>query len=126
MIEDQPTVNLTPKPTDEQITEDELQTALADVPPELFNQFRELLERYAGLWRNRTRGVVESVQHEIVLTHERPVVTRPRPRTAEQVKAINEEIDKMLKDEVIRPSCSPYVSEIVMVLKKTGDWTSVH
>ncbi|EZG43030.1 putative retrotransposon protein [Gregarina niphandrodes] len=28
----------------------------------------------------------------------------------------------MLADDVIRPSLSPYASEIVMVLKKTGDW----
>ena len=82
VIEDQPTENPALILTDGTATDDEeLQTALADVAPDVVHRFRELLERYACLWRNRVKGVVKSVEHEIVLTHERPIVTRPRPRT---------------------------------------------
>ena len=35
---------------------------------------------------------------------------------------MEEELDKMLAAGVVRPSCSPYVSEVVLVKKKTGDW----
>ncbi|EZG42945.1 putative RNA-directed DNA polymerase, partial [Gregarina niphandrodes] len=82
----------------------------------------ELLYKYSTLWKDRKRGVVSTIKHEILLTTTRPIVSRPRVRTPEQDKTIDSEIQKMLTDDVIRPSLSPYASEIVMVLKKTGDW----
>lgn len=81
-----------------------------------------LLREFQDLWREGRRGQALEVSHKIRLTHNRPIVCRPRPVTEEQKKIINEEIEKMLRDQVIRPSKSPHVSEIVLVKKKTGDW----
>lgn len=102
--------------------EKELEDAFVDVPSDLVPAFRHLLMKHSVLWRHRKRGTVRGVAHEITLTHHRPIVSRPRPRTVEQTKCINTEIDIMLQDGVIRPSASPYVSEIVLVAKKTGGW----
>ena len=37
-------------------------------------------------------------------------------------QAVKHQISKLLKDGIIRPSCSPWASSVVMVPKKTGDW----
>jgi transposase InsO family protein len=86
------------------------------------SQLLELLREYDDLWRSGRRGKAVVVAHRIQLLTDRPVVARPRQTTEEQQKVINEEVDKMLKDGVIQPSCSPYASEIVMVPKKSGEW----
>ena len=35
---------------------------------------------------------------------------------------INTEVNRMLEQNVIRPSCSPWSSPVVMVQKKDGSW----
>jgi hypothetical protein len=82
----------------------------------------ELLHEYDDLWRGGRRGKAVAVAHRIQLLTDRPVVARPRQTTEDQKKVIDAEVEKMLKDGVIQPSCSPYASEVVMVPKKTGDW----
>jgi hypothetical protein len=77
---------------------------------------------YKDVWVGGRRGEAKGVCHSILLTTTKPIVSRPRPRDPEQQKVIDTEIASMLKSGAITPSRSPYVSEIVMVLKKTGDW----
>lgn len=85
-------------------------------------QVKGLMIDFEDLWRSGKRGKALCVAHRINLSHNRPIVMRPRQMSEEQKKIVKEEIDKMLEDGVIRASDSPYASEIVMVLKKTGDW----
>jgi len=85
-------------------------------------QVLNLLQEYDDLWRGGRRGKAVAVAHRIQLMTDRPVVTRPRQTTEDQKKVIDAEVNKMLKDGIIQPSCSPYASEVVMVPKKTGDW----
>ena len=56
------------------------------------------------------------------VTTSRPPVARPRRHSPEAQKVMEEELDRMLAAGVVRPSRSPYVSEVVLVKKKTGDW----
>lgn len=83
---------------------------------------RELLVEYGDLWVGNPRGETSVLQHEIKLTTTRPIREKPRRFTPEQLKVIDEEVEKMLKDKVIRPSCSQYASEPHLVMKKTNDW----
>ena len=83
---------------------------------------RQLLEEFQELWRGGRRGQALEIAHKINLTHHRPIVSRPRPISAAQQQVVQAEIQKMLEDGAIRPSDSPYASEIVLVLKKTNDW----
>lgn len=85
-------------------------------------QVRSLMLEYDDLWRDGRRGKAAHVEHRIRLLTDRPIVARPRQITEEQRRIIAEEVNKMLKEEVIRPSNSSYASEIVLAMKKTGDW----
>ena len=62
------------------------------------------------------------MEHVIQLSTTRPLSTKPRSYCEDHVKAIEEDIKQMLADKVIRPSMSPYSSEIVMVKKKSGEY----
>lgn len=86
------------------------------------NKCKQLLEEFRDLWGEGRRGKVTGITHCIRLSHERPIVHRPRQITEEQKRCVKKEVDDMLEAGVIRPSDSPYANETVMVLKKTGDW----
>lgn len=85
-------------------------------------QVESLLAEYSDLWKNGRRGEALTVAHQIRLLHPYPVVQKPRPVTEEQKRIIKQEIEMMLRENVIRPSNSPYAQEVVLVLKRTGDW----
>ncbi|MGH2622791.1 MAG: reverse transcriptase family protein, partial [Sphingobacterium sp.] len=82
----------------------------------------DLIREFDDLWRGGCRGKAVDVEHRIRVLTDRPISSRPRHITEEQKKIIKEEVDKMLKEGVIRPSSSRYASEVVLVKKKTGDW----
>ncbi len=94
----------------------------SNLTPEEQQELRMLLLEYDDLWRGGRRGKAVGVEHQIKLMTDRPIVSRPRTTTPEQKQAIQEEVNKMLKDGVIQHSDSPYASEIVLVMKHTGDW----
>ena len=65
-------------------------------------------------------GVTKSGQHDIILTHQEPVRSRPYPLPHALREKVKEEVREMLKLGVIEHSTSPYSSPIVMVKKKDG------
>lgn len=84
---------------------------------------REILEsRYKDLWYKDRRGAHTLSKHDIRLSTNRPLAVRPRRFTEEQAKVIEDEIDNMLKDNVIKKSSSNYATEIVLVLKPNKTW----
>lgn len=109
-------------------TKDKVDEAISQVTanirqsPEFVSRLRSHLRAYADLWVEGRRGEVRGVSHRITLTTSRPITSKPRHYTEQQNEIIRAEISKMLDDHVIVPSKSAYSSEIVMVLKKTGDW----
>lgn len=82
----------------------------------------ELIAKYSALWKNEKKGRCKAMEHEIRLTTNRPLASKPRIYCEDHAKAIQRDIDVMLKNNVIRPSMSPYSSEVVMVKKKTGEY----
>lgn len=85
-------------------------------------QVQQLLEEFNSLWSQQRRGLTMDISHKISLSTDIPQVTPPRRFTEEQQRAISNEIDEMLNDNIIRPSNSPYAAEIVLVKKKGGNW----
>ena len=84
---------------------------------------RALLERYRGVFSQGDWdiGCTRLVEHEIPLLDEVPTRQHYRrliPTQYEQAKA---HIYELLERDVVRPSCSPYSSPIVIVQKKDGD-----
>ena len=100
----------------------ELDLSHSSLTPEQKQQVLDLVCEFDDLWRGGKRGKAVDVAHRIRLLNDRPVVCRPRQFSEAQQRVIKEEVEKMLADGVIRPSTSPYAQEVVLVLKKTGDW----
>lgn len=102
--------------------EPEIDLEASNLTGEEKRQVLDLLREYHDLWRGGHHGKALEFSHQIKLAHNRPVVLKPRVMTEAQQKVIKEELDKMLENGIIRPSQSPYASEVVLVRKKTGDW----
>ena len=85
-------------------------------------QLEKLLLKYGDLWVGNPRGATPVLKHRIEVTTSKPIRQAPRRFTEVQRKVVDEEVDKMLRDNVIRPSNSPHAQEVVLVKKKTGDW----
>lgn len=65
-------------------------------------------------------GRTNLVEHRIKLKDKEPFKLRYYPRNPAMQKIINDEIDRMLSEGVIRPSHSPYSSPMVLVRKPSG------
>ena len=65
-------------------------------------------------------GITPLIKHNIVLENPTLIKQRYRPRNPVMQKIIDTEVEKMLKDHVIRPSSSPWSSPIVLAKKKDG------
>ncbi len=88
-----------------------------ELTPEQRQEAEELVYKYHSIFTD-SPGTTHLAEHKIILTTDEPVRQRPYPlpfSTREQVK---EEIQKMLKDDVIERTSSPYASPIVLVKKK--------
>lgn len=108
------------KDGDEKLLDDHLvNSVLSDDQKE---KVKALLRKFASLWVDNPRGATHVIRHKITLDKPRIVRQKPRRFSPAEQKIIDEEIDKMLKAGVIRISNSPHAQEVVLVMKKTGDW----
>lgn len=57
----------------------------------------------------------------ISVKHDQPISYRPRRLSYSDKQKLQEILDKLLKENIIRPSNSPYASPIVLVHKKSGE-----
>ncbi|KAK6183754.1 hypothetical protein SNE40_006359 [Patella caerulea] len=65
-------------------------------------------------------GKTNLIEHEINIQNAQPI-KQPQRKVPNSVRKVNEkEIDKMLDDNIIRQSDSPWSSTICLVLKKDG------
>ena len=69
-------------------------------------------------------GTIKGTEHciELVNPETEPTKTKIRGHPPEHVKAINEEVEKMLSQDIIEPSNSPWAAPVVLVKKKDGRW----
>lgn len=85
-------------------------------------QLEHILLQFSDLWTPNRRGVSINTKHNIKLTTQQPLSNRPRRFSMEQQKIIEEEVVEMEQQGIIEDSNSPYVSDIVLVKKTTGEW----
>jgi Reverse transcriptase (RNA-dependent DNA polymerase)/RNase H-like domain found in reverse transcriptase/Integrase zinc binding domain/Integrase core domain/Aspartyl protease len=85
-------------------------------------QVLDLLGEFREIWEGKKKGTVKGIEHCISLDSKRPIHCKPRKFCPEHHEVITKEVGRMLADNIIRHSNSPYASEIVMVKKKTGEW----
>lgn len=69
-------------------------------------------------------GCTSLVEHEIV-TSSKPIKQRYYPVSPIMQGHINEELDKLLAENIVEPSSSPWSSPILLVKKPDGTWRFV-
>ncbi|GBP51841.1 Retrovirus-related Pol polyprotein from transposon 17.6 [Eumeta japonica] len=68
-----------------------------------------------------TDSVTSKVKHEIKLTDDSPVYQRPFRLPQTQRKEVRKQLKKLLKENVIRPSDSPWASQYIYTFTLTTD-----
>ncbi|KAK7110805.1 hypothetical protein V1264_014623 [Littorina saxatilis] len=91
--------------------------------PDLTEDQQKELHDFMGDFTHRfsdVPGSTSSVEHEVHLTSDVPVRSKPYPIPFQARESLKKDIDNMLKMGVIRESSSPYSSPVVVVKKKDG------
>lgn len=109
------------------------------IPPEIFERIKDLTEHIENV-RARQRfeslliknaqlfdtskptAIKSIVKHTIDVINTRPIVQRPYRKTAAQEKIISDLCDQFYRDNIIRPSQSPWSSPVVLQKKKDNTW----
>jgi hypothetical protein len=85
----------------------------------------KLLEEYGDIFDfyNKSRNSrCNTVKHKIDTENSAPIKQRPYRTSAVERRIIEDEVQRMLNEDVIQPSCSPWSSPVVLVKKKNGEW----
>lgn len=95
----------------------DLSTADADA-------LRSLLASYKDIFDlgSRPLSTTSAVRHRINTGDATPVHRRPYRVSHAERLVIQREVDKMLSNEIVEPSSSPWASPVVLVKKKDGTW----
>lgn len=81
----------------------------------LLNQFQSVFSSHDG-----DLGCTDLISHDIPLLDSVPVRQRYRRVPPSEYEVVKSHINQLLETSVIRESCSPYASPIVLVKKKDG------
>jgi len=101
--------------------EEQLVKAKTNLSDEQMSKLRQFLQDYRSLWRGERPGRVKHAEHGICLTSDIPIRDHPRYHSPDQNVEIHHQVNKMLEDNIIQPSKSPYSSEIVIAKKVDSD-----
>ncbi|GFV12932.1 retrovirus-related Pol polyprotein from transposon 17.6 [Trichonephila clavipes] len=82
-------------------------------------KLQDLFNSFQGLFSNKP-GLTHVLYHEIDTGDQGPVVSRPYRYDRVKQGIIDYHIEKMLKEDTIRPIQSPYVSPVVLTRKNYG------
>ena len=83
----------------------------------------DLTRRYPDVFTDMPRET-DVIPHRVKLTDDTPI-SKPYPLLYAIREELRNEVDSMLKMRVLRPSKSPYASQIIMVKKKDDSTCSV-
>ena len=86
-------------------------------------QVELLLIKYGQIFdTSKATTINTTVTHTIEVQNSRPIIQRPYRKTPAQEKIIAEMCEQFYKDNIIRPSQSPWSSPVVLQKKKDGSW----
>ncbi|XP_056108553.1 uncharacterized protein LOC130086512 [Rhinichthys klamathensis goyatoka] len=95
---------------------------LSDLSREEAQRVRTLLVEYQAVFsaHEGDLGCTSLISHEIPLLDDVPVRQRYRRLPPSEYEVVKAHINQLLEAQIIRESCSPYASPIVLVRKKDG------
>ena len=105
------------------VAQDELASIdLATLSDEDQREVRSLLQRYRSVFSTHDGdlGCSNLISHNIPLLDDAPVRQRYRRIPPSEYEEVKSHINQLLETKIIRESCSPYASPIVLVRKKDG------
>jgi transposase InsO family protein len=89
--------------------------------PQTHTTFLNILRRYSQVFDTSRHTIAKtSIPHAIVTGDHPPTSVRPYYRTLSQRKDLQPEVDKLLFDNIIRPSTSPWSSPVILKKKPDG------
>ena len=110
-ISDMPNVQAKEGPSDVDIS--------TDLSQDQQDQVRDILSSFPDVLTDLP-GYTNILQHDIKLSTDIPVRMKSRSIPYSMIDTVNQEVDQMLKRNIIEPSISPYNSPVVIVKKKDG------
>ncbi len=131
-------VSLPPEVTEVQVVSARVSTQAVQVSPAVQEQIRSidlsvlsveeqgkvraLLQKYLSVFsmHDGDLGCTNLISHDIPLLDDVPVRQRYRRIPPSEYEVVKAHINQLLEAQVIRESCSPYASLIVLVKKKDG------
>lgn len=106
-------------PSDVHSVIDELVSPISDSDAK--QSFSTLLRKYSRVFDSSTHTIARTQLPHVIITGDHPPVsTHPYYRTVEQRKELQQEIDKLLLDNIVRPSTSPWSSPVILKKKPDG------
>jgi len=106
----------------EEINESDIKIDNENLTPEERSKVIALIMKYKNVFAKSDYDLTEckAVKHPIPLLDETPIKQKCYKYAHSEKKICDEEVEKMLKADVIEPSCSPWLSPVVLVKKKDG------
>lgn len=102
------------------IKEPREQTKISHIPQKNQKQLDEPLDDFENIFRPEP-GLVREYPCKIRLKTTEPINQRPYPIPAKKLEAVEREITRMLKLDIIERARSPYSIPIIPVFKKNGE-----
>lgn len=103
-----------------------IETKLKDIredqpqlPSKIIETLENILKENQKIFSD-TPGKIKDYVYRLRLTDEEPVRAKPYPIPFHRREAVRKEIDKMMEEGIIQPSCSNYLNPIVVVQKSDG------
>ena len=96
----------------------------AELTPEQHTQIADLMQECSDIFSNKP-GATNLVEHEIILNSDTPIRVRQYPIPHARVETFENEVKKMIEQDIIKPSQSPFRSPMLLVKKSDGSFRPV-